>query len=155
MVAFSSEQTIERPAAMIYEVAVDVLRHPMWMKVLDARVLNGDPTRVGGRASEHVKVGPRTYDIEFEVTVADPGRRISWRAIRGGPFAGEVTLDLSPLDERRTRATYSGRLDMKGLWRLVEPFMAREVRAEEAGELGRLKALVEALPAPATGTAAL
>ena len=147
MVAFSSEQTIESPATAVYDLAVDVVRHPQWMNVLDARVISGDPSTVGGRAREHMKVGPRTYDIEFEVVAADPGRRIAWRVTHGGPFTGEVSLQLEPVAAERTRATYSGHIDLKGLWRLLGPIMAREIRAEEAGELLRLKHLAEGRPA--------
>jgi uncharacterized membrane protein len=155
MVAFTSEQIIERSAAAVYDLAVDVLRHPQWMNVLDARLISGEPSTVGARASEHMRVGPRTYDIEFELTEADPGRRITWRVTRGGPFTGEVTLGLEPIEPDRTRATYAGRIDLKGLRRLIAPFMTNEIRAEEAGELVRLKALAEAQSAGATVPATL
>jgi uncharacterized membrane protein len=150
VIGSKSEQAIERPAAMVYDLAVDVLRHPEWMNVLDARVVSGDPTKVGARASEHMKVGPRTYDVEFEVASADPGQRVTWRVLRGGPFTGEITLELEPLEPGRTRASYSGRIEMKGMWRLLEPLIAREVIADQARELVRLKTLAEKQPTSAT-----
>ena len=52
MIPFRSEQTIGRSAMDVWEYAADVDRHPTWMSVLDAELLQGRSTEVGARARE-------------------------------------------------------------------------------------------------------
>jgi len=61
----------------------------------------------------------------------------------GSPLAGEVALDLEPLGPDRTRAVWSGSMGLTGLWRVVEPLMAAEMKNGEAAELRRLKERLE------------
>jgi uncharacterized membrane protein len=149
MIRFETEQVIERSAGDIWAYAADIVRHPEWMGVVDARVVSGQPTDVGAVAMERVKLGPRSADVALEVSAAIPGRRIAWRMAGGGPLKGEVTLDLEPLDAERTRATWSGSIGLTGLWRLLEPLMAAEIRTGEASELRRLQANLQAAPGSA------
>ena len=58
-------------------------------------------------------------------------------------MVGDMRLELDPLGPRRTRARWSGAMRMTGLWRLLEPMMARELRAGEAAELRRMKGVLE------------
>lgn len=153
MIRFQSEQTIARSADDVWEYAADILRHPEWMGVLDARVVQGRGTELGARASERIKLGPRTVDVGLEVSASMPGRRIGWRIAGGRPLEGDVAIDLKPLSPKRCRAVWSGSLRMKGVWRLLEPLMASEVRFGEAAELVRLKDNLERASAQASATA--
>lgn len=122
------------------------------MGVTDAQLLQGSGTEVGARALERLKVGPRTVDQEIEVSGSVPGQRIAWRMAGGGPFAGEVSLDLESLDTNRTRAVWSGSIGLTRWWRLIEPLMAAEVKAGEAAELRRLKENMETASTMAAAT---
>jgi uncharacterized protein YndB with AHSA1/START domain len=145
VINYRFEETIARPPEAVWAYAADIARHPEWMGVQDSEVVSGDPVLVGAVGRESMRVGPKTYRMELIVTVAEPGRVIGWR-FDGGPMAGEARLDLEPADGG-TRATWSGEIRLKGLWRLVEPLMAAEVKSGEAGELGRLKGILEAAAA--------
>ena len=144
MIRFESTQTIERSADAVWAYATDVLRHPEWMDVIDARLVSGTSTEVGARASEHLKLGPTTVEQEFEVTDAVPGRSVAWRMLPGGALAGEARLDLEAVGPDRTQAVWSGSLGLTGWRRLLEPLMRGEVMAGEAAELRRLKEILEA-----------
>lgn len=146
MIKFHTEQTIARSALDIWTYAADITRHPEWMGVLDARLVSGQPTEIGARGREHVKLGPRTFDVELEVSASIPAQRIGWRMAGGSPFAGEVTLDLEPLGPDLTRAVWSGSIGLTGWWRLIEPLIAAEAKAGEAAELRRLKETLEMAP---------
>ena len=63
-------------------------------------------------------------------------------------MAGAVALDLEPIAPDRTRAVWSGSLGLTGLWRVLEPLMASEIRTGEAAELERLKRNLEATDPP-------
>lgn len=149
MIRFESEQTIERSAEEVWAYAADILRHPEWMGVTDARIVSGVATDVGTRGLERMKLGPRSVEVGIEVSESVRARRIAWRVSGGSPLAGDVTLELEPLGPGRTRATWSGTIGLTGPWRLLEPLMAAEVRAGEAAELRRLKDNLEAVPSTA------
>lgn len=149
MIRFQTEQTIARPAQEVWSYAADITRHPEWMGVLDARLVSGQPTEIGARARERVKLGPWKLDVEFEVSGSIPAQRIAWRMAGGRPFAGEVTLDLESLGPDRTQAVWSGSIGLTGWWRIIEPLVASEVKAGEAAELRRLKERLEMAPSVA------
>ena len=143
MIRYSVEETIERSADQVWAYAVDIDRHPEWMGVLDARVIRGRPADVGAMGRETVRIGPRRYAAEFTVVASRPGRHIAWRIAGGVPMSGEVRLDLEPIGPGRTRVVYAGSFGLTGLWRLLEPLLAGEIRRGEAAELGRLKGVLE------------
>lgn len=152
MIKFETEQTIARSADEIWTYAADVLRHPDWMAVTDARLLHGQGSEVGARGRERLMLGPFKWDVEFEVVEAEPGRRIVWRAVDDPRFDLEVGLDLAPFGPTTTRALYGATVQLRGPWRLLAPLVAMEGRAGQARELQRLKKNVETTPvmAPAT-----
>jgi uncharacterized protein YndB with AHSA1/START domain len=150
VITYRFEETIGRSAVDVWSLAADITRHPEWMGVTEATILSGSGTSVGARGREVVRFGPFRWDMEFEVIDAAPGRRIAWRATGGGPFTGDLALELEPVNAHETRATYRGEVHLKGLWRLLAPIISKEIREGEARELQRLKALLEE-PAPAAG----
>ncbi len=75
-------------------------RHSEWMGVQDARLVSGEPTEVGARALERMKLGPMQLDVEFEVSESISG--IAWRTSGGGPLTADVTLELEGLGPDRT-----------------------------------------------------
>jgi uncharacterized protein YndB with AHSA1/START domain len=149
MITFKTEQTIDRSADDVWAYAADILRHPEWMGVTNARLVLGRSTEVGARAIEQMKMGPRKVDVEFTVAEAIPAKRLRWTVAGRSPLAGEVTLDLEARAAGQTHAVWSGTIGLMGLWRLLEPLMAGEVKEGEAAELRRLKANLEAVPAMA------
>jgi uncharacterized membrane protein len=153
VITYREEATIERSADEVWAYAADITRHPEWMGVLDAEVITGRPTDVGAMGRQTVRIGPRRYAAEFVVSASDPGRHIAWRVAGGVPFTGEVRLELEPIGSTRTRAVYSGAVRLTGFWRLLEPLMAREVRAGGAAELQRLKGVLEAATGAVAATA--
>ena len=150
MIRFQTEQTIYRPARQVWSYAADITRHPEWMGVIDSRLVSGQATDIGARGVDRMKLGPRTFEVGFEVSKSIPAERIAWRMDGGSPFTGEVTLDLEALGPDRTRAVWSGSIGLTGWWRLIEPLIATEVRTGEAGELRRLKESLEMAPATAS-----
>ena len=152
MITSQTVQIIERPAAEVWAYATDIVRHPDWMGVTDARILRGVGGEVSSRGRERMAFGPFKWDIEFEVAEAVPGRRIVWRSIAGAPFDLEVGLDLAPAGPTSTRATYTAAIQPHGLWRLVSPWIAMEGKAGPERELRRLKENVEISAAPTAAT---
>ncbi|MEX1169394.1 MAG: SRPBCC family protein [Chloroflexota bacterium] len=146
MTRFVTEQIIERSADAVWTYAADIVRHPEWMTVTDARVVRRQGTQAGARGRERMGFGPFGWDVEFEVVEAEPGRRIVWKAVAGAPFDLAVVLDLEPVGPERTRATYGAEIRLHGKWRLLGPLVAMEGKAGPDRELRRLKDRVEEAP---------
>jgi uncharacterized membrane protein len=151
MIRAVTEQLIERPAGEVWTYAADILHHPDWMSVMDASLVKGTGSEVGSRGRERVAFGPFKWDVVFEVTEADTGRRIVWRSMSGAPFDLEVSLDLEA-GPGSTRATYRTAIQPHGLWRLLSPLLAMEGKAAPERELRRLKENVEKGAPPAVAT---
>ncbi len=152
MSASVAEQVIGRSAQDVWAYAADIVRHAEWMTVTDARIVQGDGTQVGARGRERVRFGPFGWDAEFEVSEAEPGRRLAWKSVQGVPFDFTVTLDLEPIGPASAKASYGADIRLHGVWRLLSPMVAMEANAGPARELSRLKAQVEAAPALAPAT---
>jgi len=144
MIRSETHATIARSAEDVWAYAADILRHPEWMGVADARVVRGQGGEVGARGRERLLLGPFRWEVEFEVSEAEPGRRIVWRSVTGAPFQLEVALDLEPAGPTSTRATYGAAIQLRGPWRLITPLVAMEAKAGPVRELQRLKDNVEA-----------
>jgi uncharacterized protein YndB with AHSA1/START domain len=143
MTRFVTEQTIARSADDVWTYATDVVRHPQWMTITDARIIQGDGSKIGDRGRERMRFGPFGWDVEFEVAEAVPGRRIVWKAVGGAPFDLAVSLDLEPVGPTSTKATYAADIRLHRLWGLLGPIVAMEGKAGPERELRRLKAQVE------------
>ena len=143
MIRTKTQQVIERPAADIWAYAADILRHPEWMGVTDARLLRGTGADAGSRGRERLTLGPFKWDVEFEVTEAEADRRIAWRSTAGAPFDLEMSLDLDAAGPTSTHATYSAVIELHGLWRLLSPIVAAESKQGPERELRRLKENLE------------
>ena len=151
MIRYSSEVTIERPPHAVYEALLDPGLYPKWTDMVDVSFDGADTPRVGTRGRFRLAKGPIKGTLEMEVIEFDPDRRVVFRVTH--PSLDWTAVSTLVAAGTGTRLTYGGELRMHGWQRLLEPLAAREVRAGEAGEALRLKALLEATPGPAAPTA--
>jgi uncharacterized protein YndB with AHSA1/START domain len=149
---FEASTMIDRPAGEVWAYAADIARHAEWMSVSDARALRGDGSQPGSRGVERMGFGPFRWDVEFEVSVAEPGRRLRWRA-DNPRFEVEVGLELEPTGPTSVRARYDGSIRMRGRWRLIGPLVAMEGAGNVRRELDLLKRRVEGTSAATVATA--
>jgi uncharacterized membrane protein len=138
MITYRVDIVVDRPAADVFPYFADVTRHPSWMGGSEATPISDGSLRPGYRYTHRSDEG----DMEMEITALDSGRSFSARTL-SGPFAWEGTFAVAEEGNAQSRVTSSGRVQLKGLMRLVQPFLGGEVRRREQAELTRLKALVE------------
>jgi hypothetical protein len=62
-----------------------------------------------------------------------------------GPLDCDAHFELQPAASG-TRLTLSGTLRIKGFWRLLEPFLARDIKKETREEMEALLRLLERAP---------
>jgi hypothetical protein len=127
----------------VWVVLADLSSHPLWRPSLEEfRLVTDGPLRVGSRIREVLSWRGRELVLADEVTVLEPGRRLS---VRGGWKAADFDLDflLEP-DGGGTRATFDWTLAPKTLlMRLAAPFLRRTFERSTAEELAGLKRYVE------------
>jgi len=155
MFSFGSEVVIDRPAGEIGHVLGDFARYPEWTDMSESRQIGDGPVGVGTRGQGTIAAGPARFGMTWEITDFDPQRVVAYRTISNGALSLDGDYRLEPLGPTSTRVTARGVIRTRGVLRLLEPFLRSEIRRNEEGELGRLKALLEdaAEAAPSLHTA--
>ncbi len=144
MISYGSEVIVDRPHAEVAAYIVDPSTHRAWMgDVADIEALTAGAVGVGSRYRYLIKKGSMAINLTMRVvTLSD--RAVEYATEPGGPLDWQAKIGFEPIDAGRTRVTSTGSISMRGLRRLLEPFMAREVRSGEAAELTALKGVLEA-----------
>jgi uncharacterized protein YndB with AHSA1/START domain len=155
MIQLQAGETIEKPVEEVFEFLMDFGNTPKWQSgVIESKLVSEGPLRKGSKFDEVVKVGPWRMATTCEITEVEGSRRIVFRTTSSGPveYGGEFVLERH---ERGTKLTVSGTMTLKGLWRLLEPLFASEIKKEPAVELRRLKGVLERSAGPQPRTATL
>ena len=145
MAAITESVEIARRPEDVFAYLDDLARHPEWQDTLvRVEVETEGPTRVGTRARETRKVGPREQTSTYEITEHDPPRGFAFRALDGPirPVGRGIVESLD--DGNRSRVTVE--LDLVGhglLGKLVRPLALRQARKEVPRNHQRLKELLE------------
>ncbi len=144
MIHIAASETIEKPVEQVFEYLLDFENTPKWQSgVITSKLATPGPLRKGSKFDEVVKVGIWRMAASCEITEVEGSRRVAFRISGSSPVecVGEFLLERH---ERGTKVAISGTMVLKGLWRLLEPAMAGEIKKETAAELRQLKSQLEA-----------
>jgi uncharacterized protein YndB with AHSA1/START domain len=148
MIRYESSITIDRPPDRTFEFLLDPAHHRDWMTdVTELETLTDGPPGVGSRFRYGIQKGSKHWTLTMRIGDYRPGELVRYQTEPGGPFDWDATFRLEPAADGATRVISFGEMRLKGLMRLIEPLMAGEVRAGEAGELVALKRSLEAADA--------
>jgi hypothetical protein len=111
--------------------------------VIQSKRLTEGPVRVGFQYEETAKVGFWNLHTVCTVTDMKVNERFSFVAKSSGPLDYDGRFDLQPI-AGGTRLTLSGTARLKGIWRLLQPLLASDLRKETRTELATIKLLLEA-----------
>jgi len=139
---YRASAVISRPISEVFAYLTDVSAWSNWMSVESVHQLEEGAPRIGTQAEGLMREGHRTDRFSFEITTLEPGRLIGFRTL-SGPIDWSGSWEVRALDAARTEVTSQGNMRLRGLRRLLEPFMAGEVRKSEAAELVRLRETLE------------
>ena len=78
-----------------------------------------------------------------EVTKCEPNREVAFAGLMANEIRVSGRRTVEPVGEQ-TRFTYQATVELRGLYRLLEPLMAASLRKRFAGDLRRLKERLEA-----------
>ena len=149
MFRYASEVTVERPAAEVFAAVLDIERWTEWTDMKDVRYDQPGPVCVGSSGTFSL---PGTFrgPVRYRLTELEADRRVVYEMTHSA-FTWTAELRVAP-DGHGSRLATSGTFQLRGLWRLLQPIVAREVAGGEEAELVRLKAILEAAPAAAATT---
>jgi Polyketide cyclase / dehydrase and lipid transport len=155
MPGVSHEVRIGRPPHVAFDYLADFSHDPAWRRGVLAMEPLGDPAGVGGewgRQIEVRRVPGRTLRTEAEVVEFAPPTLLRVQRATG-PIRPIATYRLRG-EGTSTRLRFDLTIELRGARRLalpaVLPFLWLVIRPTLPDDLARLKALVEAEPAPQT-----
>jgi carbon monoxide dehydrogenase subunit G len=146
MIHIEESTQISRPRDEVFDFLTNVDNLPKWQSgVIQSKALSQGPVRVGYQFEETAKVGP--WKLHNLCTVSDlkPNERFAFEAKSSGPLDYQGSFDLQPV-ARGTRLTLSGSARLKGLWRLLQPVLAGDLRKETKTEMEAIRRQIEAQP---------
>ncbi|HYN91710.1 MAG TPA: SRPBCC family protein [Thermoleophilaceae bacterium] len=141
----AAEIVIERPVEAVWEWAADPRHWHRWLDGVRDVSVAGD-LREGSRFSSAYDYGGRSYEVEYELLERRRPRRQVVRSV-AGPFPFEGTLELSEdVGGTRVRQTVTAGADhvlTRFVLVVARPLVRRSMRRRIAGQLERLKTMVE------------
>ena len=138
------EHTFEvgRPALEVFDYLTDVSRLPEWQSSAESAELEEDgELRVGARIREVRMFMGRRAASTLEVSKYEPPRRFSLRVVEG-PIRYSIEHALEALDGR-TRVTFVGRGEARGVPRLMQGAVRRAVERQFVKDLEAFKRNLE------------
>jgi len=128
----------------VFALLSDVGRIPEWQpNVVSVTKIGDGPVGANTEFEQSWRFFGRQRRVPSRVTAWKEGELL---AVSGD--AGFVDFycgfELTPLPDGRTRLTSRAEFRMRGVWKLAQPILARELRREMAEELASFQRLVEA-----------
>jgi hypothetical protein len=138
MIRFQDSVAVEQAPERVFDFVSDLTNIPkIQAEVVQSTVITPGPVQVGTRFDEIVRVGPWKVPTRCVVTEYDPRGVLAFRA-QSRPIDYEGRFSVEPAETGCT-VTASGTARLKGLWRLMEPILAGEVRKGIRHELTAIK----------------
>jgi carbon monoxide dehydrogenase subunit G len=142
VIRFADSIELAAPQARVFGFVSDLENLPkIQSEVVRSTVLDPGTVHVGTRFEEVVKIGPRRVTARCVVTEHEPERLTAFRAESSAVhYDGRFVVE--PAGEG-SRVTIEGTARLQGLWRLLQPLLAADVRKGVEHELEAIKAHTE------------
>ena len=142
---YKASVVINKPVAEVFRfMGIDYLEnHPRWApRVVEVHLDSPGVLAVGARGEEVRKQGGKNVTYAFEVTDFQLNKRIAIRAA-AEPGAFSASYAMTPISDSQTQLDIEFTLEMRGLFGLIQPFMAGSLR-REVDRVGRsIKGMLE------------
>ena len=137
---------IDRPARVVFDYVVDFETLPRYDEfVISVQKTSDGPVGVGSTWTHERRQGPQTIVAPIELVECEPNRRFVMVSGAGG-FEVRSTMTFVEASAGSTRVTEVLEMKTKGVTRLFEPLIRRQVPKQGAAVHERMKQVIEALP---------
>ena len=144
MIRIDTSVMIDRPVEDVARYLADIERMTEWSDMTVSRRLTDGPTREGTRAYAEVAMGPMKLGWTWQVTDLQPSGGFGFKTISRSALGMDGRIGVTPQGPGATKVDYSVQVHTHGPLRLLEPLFRGEIARNEAAEVTRLKARVEA-----------
>jgi uncharacterized protein YndB with AHSA1/START domain len=145
MVPIQSSIIVNRPVDQVFRFMADPLNYPKWMDgVARAEPISQKSLGVGSKVRLVGKLAMWKIDGPMEITEYEPNHKLGIASTIPGAMDFKATWTFQRSGPTATRIAETGEARLLGFWRILEPLFAGEVKNGEAGELKKIKSLVEA-----------
>ncbi len=138
-----AERSVEvrKPAREIYDFLLDGLNNPKWRSgITDIERVGGTPDGVGAAFKQGMKGPTGRIDADYKVVEAVPGSLVRFE-VTAGPARPQGTFKLEHAGAS-TKVTFTLDFQPKGLARMMEPMINRQMQSEVAA-IEKLKEVLE------------
>lgn len=136
------EEWIGRPRGEVARYATDWRNDLTWIGAVDeVRLLTGEPFGLGSQVVREATFLGRRIDYVNEIVEYEPGRRLVMRSVKA-PFPMTIVYEFEDAEDG-TLVRIHAQGDASGFYSLAGPLLARVVKRAIAGDLVRLKAVLE------------
>ena len=147
MINIDLSSVINRPVDEVWKCLTNPSIAKQWMSgLLQVNSISGGPWNVGTKIRKVQRfIGLRT-EMVYDTTVYEPNRKLAYKTASGtlsGPLSYEASITLESI-ESGTKLIYTGRGELGGFFKLVEPVFTRWARRRFKNDLNIFKELVEA-----------
>ena len=144
MIPFTAEITIGRPVEDVFRLVAEPTNYVKWMKgITSVEAISAPPTRAGSKVRMLGKLGLWKVDGPMEITEYEANRKFGISMAIPGVMQFHAVWNFETSGPGTTRIYETGQAGLLGLWKLLEPFMAGEVKNGEAEELKKIKTVLE------------
>jgi len=141
MLQFAADLTVNRPVEQVFTWLTNAENQGKFDKSsLKMEALTPGPWRVGTQFRELRDLGGRKTEVLSEIAELEPNRRFVIRSKTGPEWLG---IWLFEPEGQGTRLRWTGQMRMKGLGRLLEPLIGRQMRAQIDRQFAQLPATLE------------
>jgi uncharacterized membrane protein len=144
VIRVETHATIDRPVEEVARYLADIERMVEWTDMTASRRVTDGPTREGTRAYAEVAMGPLKLGWTWQVTDVDAHGGYGFKTISRSALGMDGHVRLTPQGSDSTTVDYKVEINTRGLLRILEPLLRGEMSRNEAGEVLRLKAQLEA-----------
>ena len=132
---------LDKPVEQVFAFLVDTSRLITWQSnLIKSEQLTEGPLRTGSRFREVRRINNKEEQIEGEITVLEPNKRLETKTVTK-PQA-MVSYTLEP-EQGGTRLHYKFVLETSGPMRLMEPIMASSIKKGSEADFQTLKRILE------------
>jgi uncharacterized membrane protein len=152
VIRVDTSATIDRPVEDVARYVADIEHMTEWTDMTASRRLTDGPIKDGTKAYAEVAVGPVKLGWTYEIQDLDAAGGFAFKTITRNALGMDGSIRLTPSGPTTTKIDYHVEILTRGLLRVLEPLLRSEMARNEAGEMDRLKARLEAPsaePAPA------
>lgn len=134
---------VDRPIEDAFDYVADFATTAHWDPGIDsARQIGDGSIGVGTRFEVVSNFNGRRLPLVYTITAYERPRRVVLVG-DGKQFRGEDTITFEPLSDTQTRVTYVAEIGLKGVLRLVQPFLRRKFDAMGKAAVAGLKARLD------------